>query len=75
VGAGFLTLGAYALVLAALSRAPLALVAPLRESAVLLVSAWGVARLGEGAGRREITLRVAGAALILAGATVLAVAR
>jgi drug/metabolite transporter (DMT)-like permease len=73
--AGLLTFSAYALVLAALSRAPLALVAPLRESAVLLASTWGVLRLGEGAGRREIAFRVAGAVTVLAGASVLAIAR
>jgi uncharacterized membrane protein len=74
-GAGFLTFGAYAFVLAALSRAPLAIVAPLRESAVLLASTWGVVRLGEGAGRREVAFRVAGAVLVLVGASVLAIAR
>lgn len=73
--AGVLTFTAYAFVLAALSRAPLAIVAPLRESAVLLASAWGVVRLREAAGRREIGLRLGGSVLVLAGAAVLAVAR
>lgn len=68
VGGGFLTFAAYGLVLAALSRAPLAIVAPLRESAVLLTSTWGVVRLGEAAGGQEISFRIAGSALVLAGA-------
>ena len=72
---GLLTFTAYFFVLAALARAPLAIVAPLRESAVLLTSAWGVVRLGEAAGRREVTFRVAGSLLVLAGAIVLAVGR
>jgi uncharacterized membrane protein len=72
---GLLTFSAYAFVLFALSRAPLAIVAPLRESAVLLTSAWGVMRLREVTGRAEITLRLAGSVLVLAGAAALAVAR
>jgi drug/metabolite transporter (DMT)-like permease len=75
VAGGLLTFTAYGFVLAALSRAPLAIVAPLRESAVLLTSTWGVVRLGEGASRREVTLRIAGSLLVLAGAAVLAVGR
>ena len=47
---GFLTFSAYGLVLVALSRAPLAIVAPLRESAIVLTSLWGVVRLGEATG-------------------------
>ncbi len=72
---GLLTFTAYGFVLAALSRAPLTVVAPLRESAVQLASIWGVVRLGEAAGRREVSLRIAGSVLVLAGAVVLAVAR
>jgi uncharacterized membrane protein len=72
---GFLTFIAYGFVLAALARAPLAIVAPLRESAVLLTSAWGVIRLKEAVGRRDISLRIAGSLLVLAGAVVLAVAQ
>jgi drug/metabolite transporter (DMT)-like permease len=75
VTGGFLTFGAYAFVLVALSRAPLAIVAPLRESAVLLTSAWGVVRLREAVGRLEIGLRIAGSLFVLAGAVALAVAR
>lgn len=72
---GLLTLSAYGFVLFALSRAPLAIVAPLRESAVLLTSVWGVVRLGEAAGRREVAARLSGSLLVLAGAVALAVAR
>jgi drug/metabolite transporter (DMT)-like permease len=75
VAGGFLTFTAYFFVLAALARAPLAIVAPLRESAVILTSAWGAVRLREAAGRREITLRITGSALILVGAICLAVGR
>ena len=74
VAGGLLTFTAYGFVLAALARAPLAIVAPLRESAVLLASAWGVVRLGEAVGRREAGLRIAGSLLVLAGAVVLATA-
>lgn len=73
--AGVMSLTAYLLVLVAYSIAPLAAVAPLRESAVVLASVWGVARLGEGAGGRERTLRVGSAGLVLAGAVLLAVGR
>jgi uncharacterized membrane protein len=72
---GLLTFAAYGFVLAALSRAPLAIVAPLRESAVVLTSLWGVLRLGEAADRREVTLRIGGSVLVLAGAVVLAIGR
>ena len=75
VAGGLLTFTAYGFVLAALARAPLAIVAPLRESAVLLTATWGVLRLGEAAGRREVSLRIAGSLLVLAGAVVLAVGR
>lgn len=65
----------YALVLAALSRAPLAVVAPLRESAVLLTATWGLVRLREATLRRDVSMRLAGSVLVLAGAATLAVAR
>lgn len=71
---GLLTLAAYGLVLFALSRAEVALVGPLRESAVLITSAYGVLRLREAVSRREVTLRLAGSALVLLGAAVLAIA-
>jgi drug/metabolite transporter (DMT)-like permease len=72
---GFATFGAYAFVLAALSRAPLAIVAPLRESAVVIISAWGVVRLREAGAGREGALRIAGSALVLVGAVALGAAR
>ncbi len=75
VVAGLLTFTAYGFVLAALARAPLAIVAPLRESAVLLTSVWGAVRLGEAASRREVAFRIAGSGLVLAGAVALAFAR
>jgi glucose uptake protein GlcU len=75
VAGGLLTFTAYGFVLAALSRAPLVIVAPLRESAVLLTSTWGIVRLGEAAGRREVAIRISGSVLVLAGAVVLAVGR
>jgi drug/metabolite transporter (DMT)-like permease len=61
---GVLLVGSYALVLAALSLAPLVLVAPLRESGVVLVSLWGVFLRGERDGAR---LKVLGAGAVLAG--------
>jgi drug/metabolite transporter (DMT)-like permease len=71
---GLLTLGAYLLVLFALSRAEVTLVGPLRESSVLITSAYGVLRLHEAVTRREASLRLAGSMLVLLGAGVLAVA-
>jgi drug/metabolite transporter (DMT)-like permease len=73
--AGVLALGAYLLVLLAYSIAPLATVAPLRESGIVLAAAWGSLRLGEAAHRREATSRIAAAALVVIGAILLAVAR
>jgi drug/metabolite transporter (DMT)-like permease len=67
---GILMVASYALVLAALSFAPLTLVAPLRESGVVLVALWGVLRLGERQGAR---LKLLGAAAVLAGAALITV--
>jgi uncharacterized membrane protein len=72
--AGVLALAAYLLVLVAYSIAPLATVAPLRESGIVLAAAWGSIRLGEAAGRREATSRIAAAALVVVGAILLATA-
>jgi uncharacterized membrane protein len=72
VAAGLLTLATYLLVLFALSRAPVAIVGPLRESAVLLTSAYGVLVLHEAVTRREMGLRLAGSVLVVVGAAVLA---
>jgi drug/metabolite transporter (DMT)-like permease len=70
--AGVLSLTAYLLILVAYSMAPLAAVAPLRESAIVLAAAWGSIRLGETSGRGEAAVRVAAAALVVAGALLLA---
>jgi drug/metabolite transporter (DMT)-like permease len=70
---GVLSLTAYLLILVAYSMAPLAAVAPLRESAIVLAAAWGSIRLGEAGGRREAALRVAAAGLVVTGAVLLAV--
>ncbi len=71
---GLLTLAAYLLILFALSRTEVAIVGPLRESAVLITSAWGIVKLHEAVTRREITLRLTGSVLVLLGALVLAIA-
>ncbi|HSP09569.1 MAG TPA: EamA family transporter [Candidatus Dormibacteraeota bacterium] len=60
----------YALVLWALSLAPLAVVAPVRETAIVAVAVWGVWRLRE---RKGAVARLAGAAATLAGVVLLAV--
>ena len=70
---GWLTLGAYLLVLWALSVAPLSGVAPLRESATVFAAAWGSVRLGEAVSRRETWRRVGASALIVGGAILLAI--
>jgi uncharacterized membrane protein len=74
VAGGVLTFAAYGFVLAALARAPLAVVAPLRESAVVLATIWGVFRLREAVPGRAAGLRIAGSLLVLVGAVVLAAA-
>jgi drug/metabolite transporter (DMT)-like permease len=70
--AGVLALTAYLLILFAYSVAPLAVVSPLRESAIVLGAAWGSFRLGEAAGRREAGLRIGAAALVVVGAVIVA---
>ena len=70
---GLLTLVTYLLVLFALSRAPVAVVGPLRESAVLLTSVYGVFVLHEAVTQRETGLRLGGSVLVVLGAVVLAV--
>jgi drug/metabolite transporter (DMT)-like permease len=62
---------AYFMILFALSVAPLAIIAPLRESAIVLVTAWGIWRLGE---RRGARVRIAGASAIVVGIALLTVA-
>jgi uncharacterized membrane protein len=73
--AGVLALGAYLLVLVAYSIAPLATVAPLRESGIVLAAAWGALRMGETSGRRETLTRIAAASLVVIGALTLAGAK
>jgi len=67
---GVLMAGAYGLALVALTLAPVAIVAPLRESAIVLVTAWGVWRLKE---REGMALRIGGAIAIVAGILLLTV--
>jgi uncharacterized membrane protein len=69
---GFMTLGAYLLILVALSVAPLSGVAPLRESATVFAAAWGSVVLGEAASRGDAIRRVAASVAIVAGALCLA---
>ena len=66
---GFFFWAGYFLVLWALSLAPLAVVAPVRELAIVAVAVWGVWRLRE-RGRRA--LKLSGAAATLAGVALLA---
>jgi drug/metabolite transporter (DMT)-like permease len=67
---GLMLAAAYGLVLFALTVAPVAIVAPLRESAIVLVTAWGVWRPQE---RQGAALRVVGAIAIVAGIALIAV--
>jgi uncharacterized membrane protein len=69
---GLITLAAYLLILAAFSVAPLTAVAPLRESAIVIASAWGTLRLGEGGDRAEAARRIAASVLVVLGAILLA---
>ena len=66
---GILMWGGYFIVLWALSFAPLSVVAPVRETAVVGVAVWGVWRLRE---RSAWALKLAGAAATLAGVSLLA---
>jgi len=68
--AGLLIIGTYMLILLAFQIAPLAGVAPLRESATILAAAWGVIVLGE---RDRAGVRLAAAAAVGVGAILLAV--
>jgi drug/metabolite transporter (DMT)-like permease len=69
---GLITLAAYLLILVAFSVAPLTAVAPLRESAIVIASAWGTLRLGEGADRGEAARRISASAFVVLGAILLA---
>jgi drug/metabolite transporter (DMT)-like permease len=66
---GLISWTAYLLVLVALSLAPLAIVAPVRETAIVAVAIWGVWRLGE---RKGAGLKLGGAAATLLGVVLLA---
>ena len=70
--AGVASLTAYLLILFAYSIAPLATVAPLRESGIVLAAAWGSFRLGESTGGREAGGRIVAAGLVVLGALLLA---
>jgi drug/metabolite transporter (DMT)-like permease len=72
---GLVTVVAYLLVLVAFAHAPLSAVAPVRESAIVLVSGWGSFRLGEAATRRTALARLGAAAIIVVGAVLLALGR
>jgi uncharacterized membrane protein len=69
---GWLTLGAYVLILTALSVAPLSGVAPLRESATVFAAAWGSVQMGEATDRSEVVRRIGASVLIVGGALLLA---
>ena len=69
---GVLSLSAYLMILFAYTQAPLAAVAPLRESGIVFAAAWGALRLGEAVGRRQSAMRIAAAALVVVGAVFLA---
>lgn len=71
--AGMLAVATYVLILVAFSIAPLSVVAPLRESAIVLGSAWGVLRMGEAAGGRDAARRIGAAVLVVVGALLLAI--
>jgi drug/metabolite transporter (DMT)-like permease len=71
-GAGLLAVGAYVLILAAYALAPLSIVSPLRESAIVLVSGWGALRLREAQGTRDAATRIGAAGLVVLGAVLLA---
>jgi drug/metabolite transporter (DMT)-like permease len=71
IAIGLMSAAAYGLVLVALVLAPVAIVAPLRESAIVLVTAWGVWRLKEHDG---VLLRLAGAVAIVVGIALIALA-
>ncbi len=69
---GLITMAAYLFVLVAYRYAPLTAVAPLRESAIVIISGWGSFRLKEARGRRDATVRMGVALVIVAGALLLA---
>lgn len=66
---GIFMWGGYLLVLWALSLAPLAVVAPVREVAIVGVALWGVMRLGE---RDRVAIKLSGAVATIVGVALLA---
>ncbi len=70
---GMITLVAYLLILTAFTVAPLTVVAPLRESAIVLASGWGAFRMREAADRADAARRLGSAAVVVAGAILLAI--
>jgi drug/metabolite transporter (DMT)-like permease len=66
---GIFMWGGYLLVLAALSIAPLSVVAPVRETAIVAVAVWGIWKLRE---RKGAALKLLGAAATLSGVALLA---
>jgi len=70
LGVGLLMTTTYVLILYALSIAPLAVIAPLRESSIVLVALWGVFRMGEREGWR---LKLAGAIATVVGAALVTI--
>ena len=71
LGVGVLMTSTYVLILYALSIAPLAVIAPLRETSIVLVALWGVLRMGE---REGSALKLGGAAATVAGAALVTLA-
>jgi drug/metabolite transporter (DMT)-like permease len=66
---GIFMWGGYLLVLTALSIAPLSVVAPVRETAIVAVAVWGIWKLRE---RRGAVLKLLGATATLVGVALLA---
>jgi drug/metabolite transporter (DMT)-like permease len=73
--AGIIAIATYALILVAFSIAPLSVVAPLRESAIVIGSGWGALRMGEASGGRDAARRIGAAGLVVLGALLLALDR
>jgi uncharacterized membrane protein len=69
---GTLIIFGHLLVMGAFAVAPLSIVVPLRESAILLVSGWGLLRLRDASDRRAVVFRAVGALAILFGAILIA---
>ncbi len=69
---GLISLAAYGLILVAYTMAPLTVVAPLRESAVVLGPGWGSLRLREASARSATAARPIAAGLVVTGVLLLA---